>query len=359
MSASRASLEQTLTQAWQRKGLLAWSLAPLALLMWLLVGLRRCAYRYGILEGQPLPRPVLVVGNRIAGGAGKTPTTLALLRHLQTQGWQPGVLTRGHGSDAGNELRLLDAAHAGRWTAAQTGDEPMLIWRHTGVPTMVGRDRTAAGRALLAAHPEVDILVCDDGLQHLRLARDIEVVVFDERGGGNGWLLPAGPLREPVHTPSGARNQAAPLVLYNAPEPSTDLPGYLAKRSLAAPQSLVDWAGTLPNVSGSSAKLPQGAAVLALAGIAQPARFFEALQQQGFQVTGVPLPDHAQWDALPWPEGTAHVVVTEKDAVKLDPERIQRERPGTTVWVAALHFEPDPDFWAELDRRLAALTSFR
>ncbi|MEY2844144.1 MAG: hypothetical protein RI920_2181 [Pseudomonadota bacterium] len=379
-------MEQALTRAWLHRGVLAWLLSPLALLMWVLVMGRRLAFRAGWLHRERLPVPVVVVGNRIAGGAGKTPTTLALLAHLQARGWRPGVLTRGYGanlsplafeladstlpSTAEPRCRLLDARTAAHLSTRQTGDEPMLIWRRTGVPLMIGRDRAASGRALLAAHPEIDILVCDDGLQHLRLARDVEIVVFDERGAGNGMVLPAGPLREPVGVGPMSLDGQAALVLYNADRPSTKLTGHVARRGLAPLQSLAAWqaaSNTLPsaaiqaNMAGVAAMPqeplrapPRDQPLTALAGIAQPERFFQALRAQGWPVQGIPLADHDDWATLPWPPEARHVVVTEKDAVKLDLARLQRERPQTTVWVAALHFEPDPAFWAALDSRLPA-----
>ncbi|MEY4764008.1 MAG: hypothetical protein RI907_681 [Pseudomonadota bacterium] len=364
MSASRGRLEQALLRAWRHRGPIACLLGPLGLLMWVLVGVRRFAWRQGCLSRRVLPVPVVVVGNRIAGGAGKTPTTLAVLAHLRQRGWRPGVLTRGYGVDLQGEHRLLDAATAGQWRAQDTGDEPMLLWRRSGVPIMIGRDRAAAGAALLAAHPEIDILVCDDGLQHLKLARDLEIVVFDERGAGNGWLLPAGPLRESIHTAPGAQDGRPALVLYNADAPSTALPGHLARRGLAPLVTLAAWQAASLNGPEASATTaapddapPPRTTLMAYAGIAQPERFFQALRTQGWLVDGRALPDHADWRPLPWPADAEHVVVTEKDAVKLDLTQVQRERPATTVWVAALHFEPDSAFWAALDARLPAVPS--
>jgi tetraacyldisaccharide 4'-kinase len=363
LSAKQARLEQRLTQAWQRHGLLACLLGPLGLLMWLLVGLRRRAFLKGWLKRERLPVPVVVVGNRIAGGAGKTPTTLALLQHLCERGWTPGVLSRGYGAktrqadapwaaDTGGVATfvLLDAHTQDRLTPADTGDEPMLIWRRSACPVMVHRDRAAAGRALLAAHPDINILVCDDGLQHLKLQRDIEVVVFDERGQGNGWLLPAGPLREPISVASGSVNGQSPLVLYNADRPTTPLPGHLARRGLAPLQTLQAWQAAVPTSPDEAP--PRHQALVALAGIAQPERFFTALRAQGWQIQGISLPDHADWSQLPWAPEIAHVVVTEKDAVKIDLAQAHAQRPATTIWVAALHFQPEPDFWMALDAQL-------
>jgi tetraacyldisaccharide 4'-kinase len=348
-----APLGTTLTRAWGHRGALACALWPVSALMGVLVALRRAGYRSGLLHATRLAVPTLVVGNRIVGGAGKTPTTIVLLQHLQRLGWQPGVLSRGYGAtERPEQPLLLDASTEGQLDARHTGDEPLLIWRRTRAPAMIGPNRAACGEALLKAHPEIDILLCDDGLQHLRLKRDIEVVVFDERGAGNGWLLPAGPLREPWNAPATPGLAATPIVIYNAVQASTPLPGHLLQKRLAWPRPLQAW------WSGDQEARPllpdaHGTPVWALAGIAQPQRFFDALGQLGFRVQPLPLADHADFSTLPWPAEVRDLIVTEKDAVKLRPERLAAERPLTRVWVAGLDFEPDAGFWQELDAALA------
>lgn len=342
---ARAALEAHLTRAWQARGPLACALWPLSRLHGALVALRRGAYRRGWRRSERVGRPVLVVGNRVAGGAGKTPTVIALLEHLRAQGWRTGVVSRGHGR-AGDGLLAVEPDSA----ATDCGDEPLLIRLRGGVPVQVGRDRAAAARALLAAHPELDLIVADDGLQHLRLAREVEVLVFDARGAGNGWLLPAGPLREPIDAPSAARST---LVLYNASAPSTPLPGTLARRGLSGAVALADW---WQGAAASAAALQalQGRALIACAGIAQPEAFFALLRAAGLSPAPLALADHADYAGdLPWPAGAADVIVTEKDAVKLRPERVARERPGSRVWVAPLDFRPAPAFFAALDAALA------
>ena len=312
--------------------------------------MRRAAYRGGLCRTRSLPRPVLVVGNRIAGGAGKTPTVLALIAHLQGAGWRPGVVSRGHG---GSHAGVLDVQPD--TPATLCGDEPLLIRLRGSVPVVIGRDRVEAGRALIEAHPEVDLLIADDGLQHLRLARQVEVVVFDARGAGNGWLLPAGPLREPINAPSTA---SATLLLYNALAPSTPLPGHLARSALAGAVELGAWRRGEPATREALERL-RGRPLRACAAIAQPQRFFDWLRQAGLTVDGLALPDHAAFEALPWPRSDHDVIVTEKDAVKLDPERLARDRPGCQVWVAPLDFQPEPAFWVALDNALAAALSAR
>jgi tetraacyldisaccharide 4'-kinase len=287
-----------------------------------------------------LPVPVVVVGNLIVGGAGKTPTTIALVQHLRERGLQPGVVSRGHGRSTQHTQAV-----AAETMATDSGDEPLLIHRRTGAPTWVGADRVAAGRALLAAHPAVNIVVADDGLQHHRLHRDVQVIVFDERGVGNGLLLPAGPLREPLALLPPARS----VVLYNAAQPSTPWPGHVAHRSVRGLVPLQAW--------WQGHKPPQDwrclihQPVLAVAGIAAPRRFFGQLQSLGLQqLSSLALPDHADWRHLPWPAQTPDVVITEKDAVKLPPQRLQGQ--ATRVWVAPLDFQPAAAFFAELDQLL-------
>lgn len=348
------SLEHTLNRAWLGRGLGMRLLWPVSVLMQAMVWCRRLAYQHGLLGTTRLPLPVIVVGNRIVGGAGKTPTTIALIEHLQAQGWRPGVLSRGYKAEqADGAPLLLDDATQGQLSARRTGDEPMLIWRRTRAPVMVGRSRAQCGLALRQAHPEIDVFVCDDGLQHLALSRDVEVVVFDARGAGNGWLLPAGPLREPISVKPPAGLRAPPLIVYNAPRPSTALPGHIGRAQLRAPAPLADW--WVGHVASQT--LQPGQTVWAAAGIAQPARFFDALRAQGLIVREAALPDHDAWDTLPWPEDALHVILTEKDAVKLQPDRVSRERPCTQVWVAALDFTIDDGFWAQLGRALPARPS--
>ncbi len=317
----------TLQEAWLQRGAIAWMLWPVSWLYRLIVALRRAAYRVGILRAHRLPVPVLVVGTLIVGGAGKTPTTMALVQQLKSLGHRPGIVSRGYGrsSDA-PELVTRDTP------ASAAGDEPLLMHLRTGVPVAVGADRVAAGRLLLDAHPDLTVLLSDDGLQHLRLARDAQVIVFDERGGGNSWLLPAGPLREPVP----ARLPHRTLVIYNAARASTPLPGHLAQRRLRGLAPLADWwagqTATLENFASL-----HGRTVTAAAGMARPQRYFEMLRAHGLHIDELPLPDHYPFTTLPWPATASDVIVTEKDAVKLRPERV-----GTThVWVATLDFEID------------------
>lgn len=276
--------------------------------------------------------PVVVVGNLIVGGAGKTPTVIALVRLLRAAGWTPGVVSRGYGGAASAPMLVHETSDA-----RECGDEPLLIRLRTGAPVVVARDRVAAAQALRAASPQVDLIVCDDGLQHWALARDVQVIVFDDRGAGNGQLLPAGPLREPLPE----QVPPATLVLYNAAAPSTRLAGWTARRALAGVCLLSDWWAGAP---AQPLAVLRGRPLHAVAGIAEPERFFRMLEAQGLAIERCALPDHHDFATLPWPATQADVVITEKDAVKLRPERA-----GTTrVWVAALDFNPDPAFNAAL-----------
>ena len=315
---------------------LASVLRPVAALYGALARLHRWAAR-----PQALGVPVLVVGNLIVGGAGKTPTTIAVVRLLRALGWSPGVVSRGHGRRGHG---MVDVQRGSR--AHDCGDEPLLIHLRTGVPVAVHRNRVAAGRALRVAHPEINIIVADDGLQHHRLARALQIMVFDERGVGNGLLLPAGPLREllprtrPVNT----------LVLYNAGQVTTPLPGWMATRRLPGVLPLTAWwEGQTPRSDSWSAL--QGRPLLAAAGMAAPERFFAMLRNKGLTLEAtLALPDHHPFDDLPWPADTRDVVVTEKDAVKLTPDRVAHGPQATRIWVVPLDLEPEMPFAAALKR---------
>ena len=319
-----ALLARQLQRAWLSRGPLALALWPLATLFSALSAARRTLYRAGWLSAQRLSVPVIVVGNLMAGGAGKTPTVMAVVSLLRRHGFTPGVVSRGYGR-ASNTLIDVEPTTP----VAACGDEPLLMRLRLNAPVVVGRDRVAAARQLLQCHRHVDVIVSDDGLQHLRLARDAQVLVFDERGVGNGWMLPAGPLREPMPPSLPARS----IVVYNAECASTVLPGHLALRSLMGVVLLSDWWAGRAASSDALAALAHRR-VVAAAGMAQPMRFFDMLRRAGLTIEPLPLPDHYGFSTLPWPATTADVVVTEKDAVKLDPAQLG----ATRVWVAPLDF---------------------
>ena len=330
---TRASLEHRLRAAWMRRGPLACALWPLSMLYGGLGALRRGLYGAGLLAAECLPVPVLVVGNVIAGGAGKTPTTLAIALHLKARGWRPGILSRGHGR-AGDDCREVLPDSDPR----DVGDEPLLLRQRADVPVFVAPRRAEAGRALLAAYPGCDLLVCDDGLQHLALARDLEICVFDARGTGNGWLLPAGPLREPWP-------RAVDLVLWTEPPPA---PAPKDSATFEAHRNLADHARRADGSRVPLANL-RGQPVVAMAGIARPEAFFAMLHSAGLTLAHtVPLPDHSDFDAArvaALPPGP--LVCTEKDALKL-----WRLRPDALA--VPLQLDVPAAFFAALDGRLAA-----
>ncbi len=338
----RAALERALTRVWYARRSAPLGLRLLSGLYAALSTLSALPWRLRWRHPWRAPCPVVVVGNLVAGGAGKTPTVIALVGALQAAGWRPGVVSRGHGRRSrGVVVAGADDA------AARLGDEPFLIRRRTGVPLAVGARRADAAAALLAAHPEVDVLVADDGLQHPALARDLALWVFDERGAGNGALLPAGPLRQrlPVQLP------ARTWVLYNAATRTTPLPGALATRALAGAVALAEWHRGAA-MEPAALRALRGRPVHAMAGIAAPERFFGMLRDAGLDIVAQPLPDHAPLDPPPWPPGTPDLLCTEKDAAKLDPARTG----GTRVWVVGLDFRLPSALVAEL---LAALDALR
>lgn len=338
MPAPKALAAWLQRQWWQpQPSLAARCLQPLS---WLYGGLLRRQRRRARVA-QPSPVPVVVVGNLVVGGAGKTPVVIALVQGLQALGWQPGVVSRGYGrqDDALRPVQVQDPAQL-------VGDEPLLIHRRTGVPVWVGRQRAEAAQALCAAHPQVDVIVSDDGLQHRALARAAELLLFDERGIGNGLLLPAGPLREPLpHTV-----QPWQRVLASGARPAPLQPALPLQRRLGQAWPLQAWwAGD------ASACLPlaslRGRRLLALAGIATPERFFTMLREQGLDIEPCPQADHADYSTLPWPAATQEVVVTEKDAVKLPPQAVGAAR----VWVLGLDLDL-PQAWVQDLAQLLAAT---
>ncbi|MBU2410774.1 MAG: tetraacyldisaccharide 4'-kinase, partial [Gammaproteobacteria bacterium] len=249
-----------LEREWLRRGALAWLLYPLSIAFALVAAARRGLYRAGLLKSQRFDRPIIVVGNVIAGGSGKTPVVMAIARHLERQGFKTGVVSRGYG----RTTRDCREVHRDS-DPAEVGDEPLLIRRSTTSPVFVARERVQAVEALLSAYPATRIVLCDDGLQHLALSRDIEICVFDDRGTGNGWLLPAGPLRE--HWP-----RRCDLILHTGKQPAFE--GFTSRRSLA------DHAVGQDGKAVALGELA-GRPVIAVAAIASPESFFEMLRERG------------------------------------------------------------------------------
>lgn len=351
------SFATTLTQAWRQRGGLARALWPLSALHGLLVMIRRRLYSREFLQSTRLPVPVVVVGNVIAGGAGKTPLVIALVRHLQSKGHRPGVVSRGYGRQGADCLEVLPTL-----SAAQAGDEPLLIRQLTGAPVFVAPRRVEAARALLSAHPDTDVIVCDDGLQHYALQRDLNIAVFDERGVGNGWLLPAGPLREPWPQRWGRKNglkrSAGPgsvrpvdLVLHTGDRLAFD--GFGSSRSLADEAVAADGRRV-------SLQSLQGEKLIAVAGIAKPQAFFDMLRAAGLQLERtLAMPDHVGPEDLAAlglfrekSGSTLRVLCTQKDAVKLFP---MHPSAGLQLLAVPLTFMPEPAFMEAFDASLRHL----
>ncbi|HEY6862838.1 MAG TPA: tetraacyldisaccharide 4'-kinase [Burkholderiales bacterium] len=282
---------------WYRISAVSLLLFPLSLVFRAAVALRRALYRGRVLRSERLGVPVIVVGNLTVGGTGKTPLVLWLVDELRRRGLTPGIVSRGHGAGG----RAPRAVRPGD-DPARAGDEPVLLAGRSGVPVWIGADRPAAARALLAAHPACDVIVCDDGLQHYGLVRDFEIAVQDERGFGNGFLMPAGPLREPRGRPVDARVVNSD----SAPEAG-------ALRMRLAP-------GGLYRVGDGAAMAVEalaGKRLHAVAAIGNPGRFFRTLEQMGLRPTPHAFPDHHRYAPADLDFADCdYILMTEKDAVK-------------------------------------------
>jgi tetraacyldisaccharide 4'-kinase len=319
---------------WQHRGPLSLLLLPVAALFAAVSGLRRAAWRCGLLTAHHAGVPVIVVGNITAGGTGKTPLTLWLARFLIEHGYRPGIISRGYGA---NNTHARAVPQDG--TPQDYGDEPCLLAQRAGCPVWVGTDRVNVARELLAAYPETDVIISDDGLQHYRLARDFEIAVIDGAIGlGNGWPLPAGPLREPV-----SRLVNVDAVVINGDD-ATDAWSQALQmklmgdtfRNLAHPQQTV------------AASHFSGRRVHAIAGIGNPRRFFAQLGRMGISCMPREFPDHHAYTAADLAfAGDEEIVMTEKDAVKCTAFANARH------WALVVNAEPDPRLGELILARLA------
>ena len=322
---ARSQLESGFMRMWQHRSWVARALLPVSWLYGLLLSVRRALYALGLLQQARLPVPVIVVGNIFVGGTGKTPFVIWLVEELRARGWHPGVISRGYGAqhDQITEVHVDSGCQ-------EAGDEPLLIMQRTGVPVVVGRRRVAAGRQLLRAHPEVDVVISDDGLQHYALGRTLEIQICDSRGHGNGWLLPAGPLREPasrrsdffvINTGNSAISnvvqQLQPTVAMHRMELQAEFAEHLRQRSQRQRLSAI----------------PQGQRIIAAAGIGNPQRFFDMLTRYGITLSDtLALPDHFDYQHNPFTDMSADMILmTEKDAVKC--ARINTLADDVRLWV--------------------------
>ncbi len=306
-------------------------LLPLSLLFGLLAAVRRALYRAGVLKSEQLPVPVVVVGNITVGGSGKTPLTLWLAQQFIEEGWHPGIVSRGYGGSA-----VAPQAVSPDDSPAETGDEPLLMAQRELCPVWIGRDRAAAARALLAAHPGCDVILADDGLQHYRLRRDAEIAVVDgHRRFGNGFLLPAGPLREPV----SRLNKVDAIVVNGGAASAGQYPMQLRGELF---HNLLN-----PELSAQASDFG-GMRLHALAGIGHPERFFKYLESQGLTISRHPLPDHHRYtpDDIAIADADA-VLMTEKDAVKCASFASEK------CWVLRVDAQVDPALAQLILRKIA------
>lgn len=330
---SEAVLARRIERLWYGGSWAATLLAPFAWLFALAVVARRAAYRRGWIARVRLLVPVIVVGNITVGGTGKTPVTEWLVRQLQAAGLRPGIVSRGYGGQPQTEpVRVTRNS-----TAAEVGDEPLLLARRTGVPVCVCVDRVRAAERLV--QDGVGVIVADDGLQHYRLARDVEIVVVDgERGFGNARLLPAGPLREPL-----SRLAEADVVLVNGGGGQVR-----GERFVLSGSAAVNLANGETRPLASFA----GQRAWAVAGIGNPRRFYESLRAAGIEAEPVAVADHGTVDlAALHRTGAQPVLMTEKDAVKY------RRTDHPSAWIVPVEVQMPPEVGDRIIGRIRALVA--
>ena len=329
-------LESFLMRAWLRRGWFACLMWPLAAVSNVLINFRFALFLMGYKKSTRLAVPVIIVGNIFVGGTGKTPLVIWLAQQLRQSGWHPGVISRGYGA-AEQVLEVTPEA-----LAIAVGDEPLLIARKTACPVFVGRDRVTAAQALLARYPQVNVLISDDGLQHYALQRDIEIVLFDQRGVGNGWTLPAGPLRE---TAMRSRDFTVLNVGNNFAPPGVADDAIRMQLQLKTPYSLREPEKTM------STHLMQGKHILAVAGIGNPERFFTSLRNEGLQFASQALDDHHEFSARSFDGSNAELILmTEKDAVKC--AQIDALKNDARIWVVPVQAQLESDFFARILAKL-------
>lgn len=312
---------------------------PLSLIFSALVAARRFFYR--VLPPEPLPVPVVVVGNITVGGTGKTPLVITLARELRKLGWNPGVVSRGYGGSNFTPRQITPNSNV-----IEAGDEPLLIARKSGVPVWIGRRRAAAAQALLRANTKCDVVICDDGLQHYALARDVEIAVVDgERRFGNAFLLPAGPLREPL-----SRLARVSALVINGGEllETPHLPPQFAMRLRGEA-----FFNVLRPELVATVKDFRGKRVHAVAAIGNPQRFFNHLKDLGLGFDARAYPDHHRFVPGDFEIDADAVLMTEKDAVKC------RAFARSHWWALAAEAEVNPDLFEFLNHKLHGLKAAR
>ena len=311
-----------LPRYWQTTSVITYVLWPIEVIYKLAWSVRRTLFALGFIRTHKLNATVIVVGNVVAGGGGKTPLTMAIVQRLTQQGHQVGVVSRGYGRSQ-DQVQLVSAQS----TADQVGDEPLLIFQKCQVPVAVGANRVSAAKQLMRQHPNIRFIVCDDGLQHAALQRDIEICVMDSMGVGNGHLLPAGPLRE-------SWPRAVDLLLHT--QHRTLAEGFESTRQLSAHAI---------NGLGQSIELTalQNQFVEVVCGIAKPQAFAQMLTERGIQIAQLhALPDHSNFSNWQASQPQLKLLCTEKDAIKL-----WASHPK--AFAVPLEFEPELSFWQAFD----------
>lgn len=326
-----------LVKRWYSNSLLVWLLFPFSLLFGFITSVRRTAYVLGIKKVFRPTAKVIVVGNISVGGNGKTPVVLALSRYYKAKGVRVGILSRGYGGKSSYYPRQVTLND----DAAEVGDEPRLLAIRSKVPVVIDPIRRR-GAAYLSNELHCDLIICDDGLQHYALARDVEIVVMDERLVGNGYLMPMGPLREGVW-----RLKTVDAVVHNRSDntlPPLDIKPtkqYAMQLQPGSFSSVVN-----PEVTVTKAELAKHPLV-AMAGIGSPERFFSQLAEMGMRLQRtVAFPDHHQFHRDEIPPG--HVIMTEKDAVKVT------DFAHANCWYLPVSAHIDPAFYAQINNKLAA-----
>lgn len=322
-------------KAWQRYDL-ALLLWPLSLLFRLVAGLRRLSYRLGLSKHHSFDVPVIVVGNITVGGSGKTPLVIGLVEFLLSKGFQPGIVSRGYKGSENESVQLVTPSSK----AVEVGDEAVVVAQRTQCPMAICRDRSKAVTKLLESH-KVDVIISDDGLQHYALDRDIEIAVVEaERGFGNGFCLPAGPLREPK-----SRLRSVDFVVANGgvPEPEQYSMGITPSRFV-----------NLADAESVEANYFIGQSLHAVAGIANPDRFYNTLSAMGLDIIRHDFPDHHNFSAKDLDFNTVRpVLMTEKDAVKC------REFAQSNWWYLQVDADLDDFFYQHLLEKLTRVSKQR
>jgi len=348
---------------WEKRGFKALLLWPVSLVFGWLTNLRKALYTLGILRSTSIPVPLVIVGNIRVGGTGKTPTVLAIAKALHTHGFKPGIISRGYQSNSSN-LKPAPEEVTPASLPSEHGDEPCYMAQQLAdqqTPIMVHANRVDAAKALLIKHPEVDVIISDDGLQHYKLkrwparegGRDIELVIRDARGEGNRWLMPAGPLREKpdrardftlnIASSETTKPETAPLFFQDAPNFSlpvkTDQLYQL--RSPSHRMALND----ITQLLNSDEAIEKQ--ILAAAGLGNPKKFFDLLKSTGLKFQEMALPDHFDFATNPFKANTAKVIlITEKDAVKC--KQLNDYKDDERIWVLPITVDLPNDFVAQM-----------